>query len=172
VSWGHLSLCWGLGYDHVRLCALYQVTRETGVSVAVDTPEVSVVSWGGGLVCSAWSGFFPTKRAHAPTQPCVTRMALVIVVSPHTHTLTESTHARAWVSLHPLPVHLLGTQLIPLSSLCSPRVRYPILCSGHTSFGKRCYPCSRTHAVRTQAPHPTLPCTLTHVFTPKHPGSP
>ena len=65
LVWGHLSLCWGLGYDYLRLRALCQVTRETGVSVAVDAPEVLVVSWGGGLVCSAWSGVLPAKRAHA-----------------------------------------------------------------------------------------------------------
>ena len=65
LVWGHLSLCWGLVHDHLRLRALCQVTRETGVSVAVDAPEVLVVSWGGGLVCSMWSGFFPTARALA-----------------------------------------------------------------------------------------------------------
>ena len=65
LVWGHLSLCWGLGNDYLLLCALYQVTWETGASMAVETPEVSVVSWGGGLVCSLWSGVIPTKRAHA-----------------------------------------------------------------------------------------------------------
>ncbi len=44
LAWGHLSLCWGLGNNHLRLRALCQVTRETGVSVAVDAPEVLVVS--------------------------------------------------------------------------------------------------------------------------------
>ena len=62
----------------------------------------------------------------------------------------------------------------PLSSLCSPRVRHPILCSGHTSSGDGCYPCAHT-AGRTQAPHlppPPTPNTPVHTHSCFHTHTP
>ena len=76
-------------------------------------------------MCALRGRVFPTKRAHAHVQPCTTCMVLVIVVSPHTHTLTEPTSMLVGGSLriclcwgHPMPCTHCARHGVCLLSRC------------------------------------------------------
>jgi hypothetical protein len=119
LVWGHLSLCWGLGYDYLRLCALRQVTRETGVSVAVDAPEVLVVSWGRGIcvLCvvggsSNSEGTRTRVALHNPHGPCHRG------VTTHIPSLNPRMFVRGSLCIRSRCI-CWGTLLIPPSVACA-----------------------------------------------------